>query len=95
MKQDDKTVRKIAKLARIEIKDSEVAGYASELSKILDLAEELQNVNTDDVPQMVGVGQNLLRWREDKVTDGNIREDVLKNAPRAEFGCFVVPKVIE
>jgi aspartyl-tRNA(Asn)/glutamyl-tRNA(Gln) amidotransferase subunit C len=95
MKLDDKTVRKIAKLARIEIKDSEVAGYASELSKILDLAEELQNVNTDDVPQMVGVGQNLLRWREDKVTDGNIREDVLKNAPRSEFGCFVVPKVIE
>jgi len=44
---------------------------------------------------MTGVGHDAMRWREDKVTDGGIREDVLKNAPRAEFGCFIVPKVIE
>lgn len=92
---DEKTVKKIAKLARIEVTDSEIASYATELSKILAMAEELQSVNTDNVPQMTGAANNALRWREDKVTDGNIREDVLKNAPRAEYGCFLVPKVIE
>ncbi len=92
---DAKTVKKIAKLARIEVTESEIASYATELSKILSLAEELQSVNTDGVPQMTGTASNTLRWREDTVTDGNIREDVLKNAPRAEYGCFLVPKVIE
>jgi aspartyl-tRNA(Asn)/glutamyl-tRNA(Gln) amidotransferase subunit C len=92
---DAKTVKKIAKLACIEVSESEIASYATELSKILSLAEELQSVNTDGVPQMTGTASNQLRWREDKVTDGNIREDVLKNAPRAEYGCFLVPKVIE
>lgn len=95
MKLDEQAIRKIAKLARIRVTDSEVASYASELTSILSLAEELKQVNTDNVPPMAGVGNNTLRMREDKVTDGGIREDVLANAPKAEFDCFAVPKVIE
>jgi len=44
---------------------------------------------------MTAVIPNRLRLREDAVTDGNVRDAVLKNAPQAEHGFFAVPKVIE
>jgi aspartyl-tRNA(Asn)/glutamyl-tRNA(Gln) amidotransferase subunit C len=44
---------------------------------------------------MTAVIPNKLRLRDDQVTDGGIRDAVLKNAPAAEHGFFAVPKVIE
>lgn len=88
-------VKKIAKLARIRLPEAEVAKYAAELSGIFQWIEQLKTVNTDGVEPMAGVGGYTLRSREDKVTDGNIREDILKNAPEAAYGCFLVPKVVE
>lgn len=95
MKLDPQTIKKIAKLARIRIEDSEVDGYVKELSSILSLAEDLSKINTDGVTAIAGIGNSHLPWREDKVTDGNIRDAALSNAPASEYDCFVVPKVIE
>lgn len=92
---DSATVKKIAKLSRIRIEDSELSGYAQEITGILNWIEQLQEVNTDGVPEMTGAGENTLRMRADKVTDGGIKDDVLKNAPVAEFDCYAVPKVVE
>jgi aspartyl-tRNA(Asn)/glutamyl-tRNA(Gln) amidotransferase subunit C len=88
-------VSKIAKLARIRVSEAEVEKYSRELSGIFQWIEQLKEVNTDGVEPMAGVGDYTLRFREDKVTDGNIREDVLANAPEAAYGCFLVPKVVE
>ena len=52
-------------------------------------------VDVTGVEQMTAVIPNTLRLREDVVTDGNIRDKVLVNAPAAEHGFFGVPKVIE
>lgn len=87
--------RKIAKLARIRLSEDDVAHYTAELNGILGWVEQLQEVNTDGVEQMTSVADVTLPMREDKVTDGNIAEAVLSNAPKAEYGCFAVPKVIE
>ncbi len=87
-------VRKIAKLARLRLTEGELEAYTGELNGILGWVEQLQAVNTDGVA-MAGVGQYTLRMREDKVTDGAIKEGVLANAPEAGFDCFVVPKVVE
>lgn len=88
-------VKKIAKLARIRLTEGELETYTGELNGILGWVEQLQAVNTDNVPPMAGVGQYTLRMREDKITDGGIKEDILTNAPESGFDCFIVPKVVE
>ena len=95
MSVDTDTVRHIAKLARIAMSDDELERLVPELNNILNWVEQLGEVNTDGVEPLTAVIPNKLRLREDKVTDGNCREDVLANAPVAEHGFFAVPKVIE
>lgn len=93
---DKQTVTKVAKLARIALTEDDKEHYAREMTGILQWIEELNKVNTDGVPLLSSVVETALPWREDKVTDGNQQEAVLKNAPGgAEHGCFVVPKVLE
>ena len=92
---DIKTVQKIAKLARLKLSDAETAEMAAELSGILKWVEQLSDVNTDGVPQMFGHSGMTLPLRPDKVTDGNKQEAIVSNAPMSEYGCFVVPKVVE
>lgn len=92
---DRATVAKIARLARIKIEDDKLEPLAGELNNIIGWVEQLSEVNTDNIEPMASVVDAKLRWREDKVTDGNKAESVLKNAPNAEYGFFAVPKVIE
>jgi aspartyl-tRNA(Asn)/glutamyl-tRNA(Gln) amidotransferase subunit C len=95
MSVDAATVRKIAGLARIAITDDEADAMVPELNNILGWIEQLQEVDTSEIAPMTAVIPNTLRLREDAVTDGDIRDKVLANAPQAEHGFFAVPKVIE
>jgi aspartyl-tRNA(Asn)/glutamyl-tRNA(Gln) amidotransferase subunit C len=95
MSVDTATVKKVASLARIAISDSDAERLAPELNNILGWIEQLGEVDTSSVEPMTAVIPNQLRLRDDVVTDGGIREDVLANAPQAEHGFFTVPKVIE
>lgn len=95
MSVDPDTVRKIANLARIAVSDAEVAAMVPELNNILGWVEQLSEVDTDGVDPLAAVIPNHLRLRDDVVTDGDIRDQVLQNAPQAEHGFFAVPKVIE
>ena len=88
-------VRHIAKLARLAMSDNEIEAMVPELNSILGCVEQLGEVDTDGVDPLTAVIPNTLRLREDKVTDGDCRDDVLANAPVAEHGFFAVPKVIE
>ena len=95
MSVDAETVRHIAKLARIAVSDAEVAALAPELSGILDWVEQRGEVDVKGVAPMNAGSPHHLRLRDDAVTDGGIRADVLANAPAAEHGFFAVPKVTE
>lgn len=95
MSMDKATVANVARLARIRLNEEELDLYTKELSGILDWIEQLQAVNTDGVEPMSSVVERLLPEREDAVTDGNIQEDVLANAPESAHGYYVVPKVVE
>ena len=88
-------VRHIAKLARIAMSDDEIERLAPELNNILDWVEQLAEVNTEGVEPLTAVIDLKLRLRDDVVNDGNVRDDILKNAPDAQHGFFAVPKVIE
>jgi aspartyl-tRNA(Asn)/glutamyl-tRNA(Gln) amidotransferase subunit C len=95
MSVDEATVRRVAHLARIRVKDEDLGHLATELSRILDFAEQLAAVDVTDVEPMTSVTPMALKMREDVVTDGDRREDVLANAPAAREGFFAVPKVVE
>ncbi|MEN3971562.1 Asp-tRNA(Asn)/Glu-tRNA(Gln) amidotransferase subunit GatC [Sphingomicrobium sp. XHP0235] len=88
-------VRHIANLARIQLSDGEAETLLPELNNILDWVEQLAEVDTDGVEPLATVVDMQMRLREDGVTDGNIRDKVLANAPEPQHGFFGVPKVIE
>ena len=95
MSVDTATVKKIANLARIAITEEEAARIAPELDNIMGWIEQLGEVDVTGIEPMTAVIPNHLRLRDDVVTDGNVRDAVLSNAPQAEHGFFAVPKVIE
>ncbi|TAM48080.1 MAG: Asp-tRNA(Asn)/Glu-tRNA(Gln) amidotransferase subunit GatC [Gammaproteobacteria bacterium] len=95
MSLDQAQVRRIAHLARLEIGDAEAEHYAKELSRILDLVEQMNAVDTTGVAPMAHPNDAGLRLREDAVTETDQREKFLKIAPAAEAGLYLVPKVIE
>lgn len=95
MSVDTATVKKIASLARIALDDAHAEALVPELNNILQWVEQLGEVDVTGVEPMTAVIPNTLRLREDVVTDGNVRDKVLANAPAAEHGFFGVPKVIE
>lgn len=96
----EKEVRHVAKLARLALGDEEIATMVPELNNILGWIEQLGEVDTEGVEPLTAVIDKKLVLRDDVVnadslTGGNIRDDVLKNAPDAQHGFFAVPKVIE
>ncbi|MDO8605515.1 MAG: Asp-tRNA(Asn)/Glu-tRNA(Gln) amidotransferase subunit GatC [Phaeospirillum sp.] len=95
MSLDKATVRNIANLARIEVRDEELDHLAGELSNIITFVEQLSEVNTDGVEPMTSVAAMTLPMRKDVVTDGGRHDAVMANAPEAEDGFFTVPKVVE
>jgi aspartyl-tRNA(Asn)/glutamyl-tRNA(Gln) amidotransferase subunit C len=88
-------VRHIARLARIAMSDEELERLVPELNAIIGWVEQLGEVDTDGVEPLTAVIEQKLRLRDDVVNDGNIRDEVLANAPEAQHGFFGVPKVIE
>jgi aspartyl-tRNA(Asn)/glutamyl-tRNA(Gln) amidotransferase subunit C len=92
---DAETVRRIAHLARIALADEEVPELQSELNAMLAFVEQLSEVDVEGVEPMTSVTPMQLRQREDKVTDGGIADDIVRNAPATEDHYFLVPKVVE
>jgi aspartyl-tRNA(Asn)/glutamyl-tRNA(Gln) amidotransferase subunit C len=92
---DQKTVAKIAHLARLKIPPEEQSQLAGELDKIISWVEQLNEVDVAGVEPLANVNDKALRWREDVVNDGGKTADILANAPAKTADFFTVPKVIE
>ncbi len=88
-------VLKTAKLCRLTVSEDKVNLYIDELSKILAIVDTLRAVDTTGVEPLVNVNEHPVSMHSDQVTEGNQEEKVLHNAPKAKFGYFAVPKVIE
>jgi aspartyl-tRNA(Asn)/glutamyl-tRNA(Gln) amidotransferase subunit C len=95
MEVDEATVRRIARLARIKVSDAEAKALEKELSSIFEWIKQLDEVDTSAVEPMTRVVAMTLKRRQDRVSDGDIAEDIVANAPAAEGHFFVVPKVVE
>ena len=95
MSVDADTVRRVAHLARIAVDDAAAERLTGELNAILGFVEQLQEVDVADVEPMTAVVRTRIKQRADVVTDGNEVDAILANAPEAEDGYFLVPKVVE
>ena len=95
MSVDAATVRRIAHLARIAVAEDEVEHLRGELNAILAFVEQLSEVDVEGIEPMTSVIPMEMKKRPDEVADGGIPDDILKNAPAAQDGFFVVPKVVE
>lgn len=95
MSVDQATVRRIAHLARIAVKDEDVPHLQQELNAILAFVEELGAVDVEGVEPMTSVIPMKMKLRADAVTDHAGAEVIVANAPAREDNFFTVPKVVE
>lgn len=95
MKVPEKDVRHIAKLARLELTDTEVETFSNQLGDILGYMEKLNEVDTTHVEPLSHVHDQVNRMRADIPEPSLSREEALKNAPDANGTFFKVPRVIK
>jgi aspartyl-tRNA(Asn)/glutamyl-tRNA(Gln) amidotransferase subunit C len=95
MSVDAATVRRIAQLARIAVAETEIAHLQGELNAMLAFVEQLSEVDVEGVEPMTSVTPMEMKKRPDLVNDGEIADDIVRNAPATDNHFFLVPKVVE
>lgn len=95
MSVDQNTVKRVARLARLKVKDEDVPRLAGELNAILGFIEQLNEVDVSSVEPLTSVVTMKMKMRKDEVTDGNYPERIVANAPAKDDDFFMVPKVVE
>ena len=90
----DDDVRKVAKLARLDLPEDTIATYTGQLERILDYVDQLQAVDTEGVPPTTRAVEVVNVTRADTVVSTEVREDLLDQAPQREGDFFRVPKIM-
>ena len=94
MKVDKKQVIHIAKLANLNLTEEEIDKYANNLEEILNFAEIINSIDTENISETIMSNQNVNVFRKDEVVQFENREELLKNAPSKDEGMFQIPKVL-
>jgi len=92
---DKNQVKKVAKLSRISLDDKNLESLSNDLASILKFVEQLNKLDTNNVKPLNSIVDKSLEARKDKVNDGKIKEEILKNSPYKDEDFFIVPKVVE
>lgn len=100
MSLDLSDVKRIARLAQLELSEDQAAQTLVQLNGIFSLVEQMRSVNTEGIeplshPIAAFEPDLALRLREDQVSEPDRREEYQKAAPAAQDGLYLVPKVIE
>jgi aspartyl-tRNA(Asn)/glutamyl-tRNA(Gln) amidotransferase subunit C len=95
MSVDQATVKRVARLARIKLKDEDIPRLEGELNSILGWIEQLNEVDVSGVEPLTSVVSVKMKMRKDVVADGHSPASVVKNAPVQDDNFFAVPKVVE
>lgn len=91
---DDKTVDKIAELAKLEFNNEAKEDIKADLNKMLDFVDKLNELDTENVEPLIYMLDEIPVLREDKVKGHVNQKEALKNAPHKDTDYFKVPKVI-
>lgn len=91
---DESTVKHIAKLSKIDLKDEEISSMSKQIEQFLEYVEQLNDIpeNIEPLDNLTG-NTNILR--EDNVVDFNNKEKIISNSPKNDNGFILVPKVLE
>ena len=87
-------VRKVAKLARLDLPEDLIATYTTQLEKIIDYVAQLEAVKTDDILPTTRAVEVINCTRDDSVQNTNAREELLELAPEREGDFIRVPKIL-
>ena len=95
MQVTDDMVKSIAELAQLKVSDAELPALAAAMQNILDLAEQMQAVETDGIEPVSNPLDAVQQFREDRVSETDNRELYQSLAPDTENGLYLVPRVVE
>ena len=85
----------IAKLAILNLTEDEIEKYAKDMTDILEFAEIVNNLDTNEIKETVGINGEYNVFRKDEIKPSMDRDELLKNSPSSEDGMFRIPKVIQ
>ena len=94
MQVEKEEILHIAKLACLNIKDEEIEEYRKNLQDILNFANVVNSVDTENISETIGSTNNVNIFREDEIKEFKDKELLLQNAPEQANGMFNIPKVI-
>ena len=89
-----KEVEKVAQLARLELNENEINNHAEQLEKILEYINQLEKIDTNDVPCTTRAIEVTNVFRKDQKKNFECTEEILKLGPSREDKYFKVPKII-
>ena len=92
---DKNQVKKVAKLSRISLDDKKLESLSKDLDSILNFVEQLNKLDTKKTEPLTSIVDKTLEPRNDKINDGKIKDQILKNSPDKNEEFFIVPKVVE
>ena len=92
---DKNQVKKVAKLSKISLNDSKLESLSKDLASILNFVEQLNKLDTKKTAPLTSIVDKTLESRNDKINDGKIKDQILKNSPDKNEEFFIVPKVVE
>ena len=92
---DKNQVKKVAKLSKISLDDSKLESLSKDLTLILNFVEQLNKLDTKKTEPLTSIVDKTLEPRNDKINDGKIKDQILKNSPDKNEEFFIVPKVVE
>jgi aspartyl-tRNA(Asn)/glutamyl-tRNA(Gln) amidotransferase subunit C len=95
MSVDAKDIEKVATLSRIQISPEQIPEVTNSINTVLGLIDKMQTIDTSQVEPLANPHDALQTLRADEVTATDERDTLMSNAPSAQDGLFVVPKVIE
>ena len=87
-------VRKVAQLSRLELPDDQIQTYTEQLEEILSYVDQLQEIDTENIPPTTRAVEVVNAMREDIVEVSCSREDLLNQAPQREGDFYRVPKIL-
>ncbi|MBR6880184.1 MAG: Asp-tRNA(Asn)/Glu-tRNA(Gln) amidotransferase subunit GatC [Clostridiales bacterium] len=85
----------LQQLGRIRLTEDEKQKTMKDLGSILGYIDKLNELDTEGVVPMSHAFPRTNVFREDEVTNGDMRDDILQNAPESKDGAFLVPKTVE
>ena len=91
---DDETIEYVGILAKLELSGEEKEQAKKDMANMLDYIDTLNELDTEGVEPMSHVFPVNNVFREDIVTNGNDRDNILANAPKSKDGSFMVPKTV-